>query len=171
LGNSGAKPTPLETETAFYARACNKLQEIAIQQKQQLWIVVDDLGVGPDGGPRLDPQILEFFNQFGLAMANPSFAKWFRLVLLDYPGDGVPTKWKDVWVEDLAVDTEANDVALSQFLEQWAQRKNKHLVGTDAKKFVDDVVARIDAAPAAGGIVLPRMFRLQRELSSALKNL
>jgi len=171
LGNSAAKPTVLETTTAFYMRVCNKLQETAIKQNKQLWVVVDDLGAGPDGAPLLDKEILAFFNQFGLSMANPSFAKWFRLVLLDYPDTGVPTKWKDVWVEDRTAPGEADTTAVSQFLEQWAARKNKKIVAADAKKFVDDVVAKVDTPPAPGAIVPPRMLRLQTELASALKKL
>jgi len=171
LGNSAAKPTPLETEPAFFSRACAKLQEVARDGNRQLWVVVDDLGLGDDNEPRLDRQIREFFDQFVLSMANPAFAKWFRLVLLDYPNGDVPTKWRDVWVEDNPVENEADSAALSEFLAQWAARKRKQILEADAKKFVDGVIAKVDAVPAPGAVAPPRMIRLHNELKAALKTL
>jgi hypothetical protein len=170
MGEGDAKPVRLESETAFFSRACMKLQEVATVREQELWIVVDDLGEGTEG-PHLDRQIRDFFEQFGLAMANPAFARWFRLVLIDYPDGRVPTKWKDVWVEDRAHEGEADDKALAEFLEQWSRRKEKKLVDADKQKFVSDIVATVDAPPPPGVQSPPRMMRLHTALSAALKKL
>lgn len=169
LGNLAAKPTQVESEAAYYIRACLKLQEVADERQREVWVVVDDLGVGSEG-PRLDLKIRQFFEQFALSMANPVFARWFRLILLDYPDGPVPTRWKDVWVEDRPTDADVDQAALVEFLEQWIARKRRQLPEAERLQLVADIIGKVDAAPTTGE-VRPRLVRLHDTLSAALKRL
>jgi len=171
LGAPGAAPQRgLETEDAWFRKACLKLMASAQGTKKRWWVVVDDLGVGPDG-PRLDPIIKRFFDQFGLLLADPSFAKWFRLVLIDYPEGPVPTKWKSgFWVEDRPDETEVQDEAVSQFLLSWAQGRKKQLAAEDAKKLAQDVLAKA-ALPPPPDDARSRLQRIHDALLAVLETL
>ncbi len=171
LGDADAKPPPLETEDAWFRKACLKLQEMAKKQNKGLWIVADDLGTSADG-PRLDPLIRRFFDQFALRMANPAFARWFRLVLLDYPEGPVPTQWEQgFWVEDRADEAEMNEEAVAQFLLQWAKRKQKQLAPEKAKELAQDVLAKAAAPPETADADKPHLERIHDAVVIALKDL
>ena len=146
IGGAGAKvPAPMETEEAWYQKICRELTTHA-EKSGPWWIVVDDLGVDANG-PRFDPQIKTFFDQFALAMTDPSFAKWFRLVLIDYPEGRVPTRWKaEFWDEDRPDASHLDAAAISRFVIDWAQRQKKRLGANDAERFAQQVIATANAA-------------------------
>jgi hypothetical protein len=170
LGAPEAAPGRLETEIAWFNKACLKLQEAAVRRNKGLWIVADDLGVREDG-PRLDPVIRRFFDQFALRMANPAFARWFRLVLIDYPDGSVPTQWtQGFWVEDRPDETEMHDEAISQFFLHWARRKQKNLAPESAKGLAQDVIAKV-AAPSPQDADKPRLQRIHDEVAAVLQTL
>ncbi|HEX7808069.1 MAG TPA: hypothetical protein VF608_05085 [Thermoanaerobaculia bacterium] len=135
----GKKLSELSTENATFKDACQDLRELAQSQQKVTWIMMDDLGED-ETGPRGDPLVRQFFDQFALSMADPSFARWFRLVLIDYPSN-IPTRWKDFWIEDAPDPTHANDSAIAKFVAQWATKKKKKLGEDDATTFAKDVIA------------------------------
>jgi hypothetical protein len=170
VGDAGAVPPVLETEHAWFRKACLKLQESAKKRNQGVWIVADDLGSGA-GGPRLDPRVRRFFDQFVLHMANPAFARWFRLVLIDYPDGAVPTKWiQGSWAEDRVDPAEINEGTIAQFLLDWARRKEKQLAPEKAKELAQDVLAKA-AAPAPADADKSLLQRIHNAVGDALKGL
>lgn len=171
LGDSQAVPPQLETEEAWFKKVCLKLQETAKKQGKRLWIIADDLGVGAQG-PRIDPRVKRFFDQFALRMANPVFAKWFRLVLLDYPDGTVPTNWtQGFWTEDRADEAEVHEEAVSQFFERWAESRKKQLAPEKAKDLARDVLAKVAAPPQPQDERKPRLERIHDAVVSALQGL
>lgn len=145
IGGAGAKrPEPMETPVAWYQRVCTNLIPLGSRQGPW-WIVIDDLGAGDDG-PRFDPEIKDFFDQFALAMKNPAFARWFRLVLIDYPDGRLPTRWSDFWEEDRPDAAHLDTGAISRFVVEWAQRQNKQMGPDDAERFARQVMAAVDMA-------------------------
>lgn len=145
IGGAGAKwPEQTETEEAWYQRVCTNLIPHA-EKKGPWWIVVDDLGIGDDG-PHFDPEIKNFFDQFALAMKNPAFAQWFRLILIDYPEGRLPTRWSDFWEEDRPDPAHLDDKAISRFVLDWAQRQNKQLGPDDADRFAKQVLTAVETA-------------------------
>ena len=170
------KPALTTTQDAWFRLACNRLLELAEKKRQLLWVVVDDLGT-TDQGPRLDPTVRAFFDQFALAMANPAFAKWFRLVLIDYPDGPVPTRWKPFWVADRLAEGEVDKDAISEFVVAWARRRQKTVSSVQAEEMAASIIAQVDAAaaPAPGPeAALPspgRLSRIHEALTAALEAL
>ncbi len=143
------------TDDGWFLTVCRRLGALGAKKSQVSWLVIDDLGED-ETGPRLDPMIRRFADQVVVSMANPAFAKWFRIVLLDYPdrgsrsrGVGVPTKWRDVWDEDRPDVAEVDAAALEDFILLWARRKNKNIGEDDAKKFAADVIAAVEEETGA----------------------
>jgi hypothetical protein len=161
-------PPQHQSDVAWYGKVCKRLRELAQQEGVVSWVIVDDLGEDARGVSRLDPEIRSFFETFGLMMGNPAFAEWFRLVLLDYPDRGVPTKWRDFWVEDRPNDTEVDAGTISAFLLHWAARKEKQLGGDMAAKFASDIIDKVNAPadPAKS-----RLRRINDELKLILDTL
>jgi hypothetical protein len=171
VGDSKSVPDRLQTEDAWFQRACVELQEAAKKQNKVFWIVVDDLGISADG-PRLDPLIRRFFDQFALRMGNPVFAKWFRLVLIDYPDGQVPTKWlQGCWVEDRPAEADMNEEAVAQFLLQWAQRKQKLLAPAKARELAQGILAKVMAPPSPADTGKPRLQRIHDAVVVSLQSL
>lgn len=168
VGDATAVPARLESEDAWFKRACVKLQAVAQKNGQVCWIVADDLGLLPTG-PRLDPQIRQFFEQFALSMANPAFARWFRLVLIDYPDGPVPTKWKSFWVEDRTQPAEVDEKSIADFVLNWAARKKKKLGADDAQKLAVDILANVSQPTLPDGP--SRLARIHQALEAALEKL
>ena len=177
LGDANGPPPRLETEDAWFKKVCLRLQVLAANAGQTTWIVVDDLGVD-ENGPRLDPLIRQFLDQFALSMANPAFRRWFRLVLIDYPdlraevgGRGVPTKWKEFWDEDRPNANDVDVAAVAEFLLKWAAHKNKQLANADATAFATDIIAAADAPLADGATPVARLQRIHDAVLAAAVNL
>lgn len=169
LGAGGAVPPQLATESAWFGSVCLKLQDAAQMSKTRLWVVVDDLG-RDESGPLLDPKILDFFKHFGLNMANPAFAEWFRLILLDYPDEPPPTKWTIALGEDRPDQNEVDAPLIRDYILTWAQTKEKQLGAERAEELAADIVAKADIAPpVAPGA--PRLARVRAELEGVLRTL
>ncbi len=171
------KPALTTTQDAWFRLACTRLLELAERRRRLLWVVVDDLGT-TDDGPRLDPTVRAFFDQFALAMANPAFAKWFRLVLIDYPDGPIPTRWKPFWVADRLTEAEVDKDAISEFVLAWARRRKKAVSNVQADEMATNIVASVDAAlaaPAAGAAEAApgpsRLTRIHEALTAALEAL
>jgi hypothetical protein len=166
----------LTTPDAWFRQVCLDLQKAAQNKKQRWWIVVDDLGMGPDGGPRIDPEIRSFFDQFALFMLNPAFAQWFRLVLIHYPEGPVPTKWKkDLWTEDQTRSADVKQSDVSEFLRRWARGKKLQLPDEEAENLANGVIAKADAAAggggAGGGVPSSRIQLIHEELLAVIEQL
>jgi hypothetical protein len=170
LGESEAVPPRLETEEAWFKKVCLKLQDVARKKQMVTWVVVDDLGEYLEG-PRLDPMIRRFFDQFALSTANPAFSRWFRLVLLDYPDGTVPTKWRSVWLEDRPDENEVDADVLKEYLLQWAARAIKQLGEETAIKLAADISTKVAAPLPAGHPPQPRLRRIHDELEGVLNSL
>jgi hypothetical protein len=177
LGDLNGPPPRLETEDAWFRKVCLRLQAIATNTKQITWIVVDDLGVD-EKGPRLDPLIRQFLDQFALSMANPAFRRWFRLVLLDYPdltaevgGRGVPTKWRDFWDEDRPDPADVDAGAVADFLVRWAAQKNKQLAPTEANTVATDIITTADTPQPQDVPATPRLQRIHDAVVAATAKL
>ncbi len=168
VGNSEAVPPRMGTEDAWFRKVCLKLQELAQARKEVLWVIADDLGDYAEG-PRLDNAIRRFFEQFGLTMANPAFARWFRLVLLDYPDGAVPTKWKNFWCEDRPDESDVDDGVVSEFLIRWAAIKRKNLAAEKAAELAREIVAKASSATGPAGA--SRLALIHSELNGVLERL
>ncbi len=163
-------PPRLETEEAWFKKVCLKLQDVARKKQMVTWVVVDDLGEYLEG-PRLDPMIRRFFDQFALSTANPAFSRWFRLVLLDYPDGTVPTKWRSVWLEDRPDENEVDADVVKEYLLQWAARAIKQLGEETAIKLAADISTKVAAPLPAGHPPQPRLKRIHDELEGVLNSL
>lgn len=170
LGDGGAVPPQLETEDAWFRKVCVKLQDLAQRKSTTVWVVADDIGEYPDG-PRLDPRIRRFFDQFALAMANPAFARWFRLVLLDYPDGKVPTRWRSFWVEDRPAIEDVTEEPVKEFLLGWARRNKKQLEAEKATAFAAEILQKASIEPDPQAPPRPRLQRINDELSTVLQRL
>jgi hypothetical protein len=168
LGNSDAVPPRLGTEDAWFRKVCLKLQELAQARKEVLWVIADDLGDYPEG-PRLDNAIRRFFEQFGLTMANPAFARWFRLVLLDYPDGAVPTKWKNFWCEDRPDENDVDHAVIKDFLMKWATIRQKNLGAEKAAELAAEILTKAGSPTAPAG--MRRLDLIHSELNGVLERL
>lgn len=170
LGAAHLVPPRLETEDAWFRKVCLKLQEVARQAQKVTWVVADDLGDYSEG-PRVDPMIRRFFDQFALSMANPAFARWFRLVLLDYPDGTVPTKWRSFWAEDRPTEQDVDVAPLKEYLLAWAAQTRKQLAAEKADELAADIVAKVATPPPAGQAPMGRLRRIHDELRGVLDSL
>lgn len=171
LDEPQAVPPRLETEDAWFRKVCLDLQALGQKHEVVSWIIADDLGSDANG-PRLDPMIRRFFDQFALTMANPAFAQWFRLVLLDYPEGDVPTKWKaNVWVEDRPTEQDLTHDRIVEFLRARAERMQKQIADDRARKFAVDILTKVDSPQPVGAQSKPRLRRLHDELVGVLAKL
>jgi hypothetical protein len=171
LGDPSAMPPRLETSDAWFRKCCLRLQDLAQRKSVVTWVIVDDLGDYPEGS-RLDLEIRRFFDQCVLAMANPAFARWFRLVLLDYPQGEVPTKWKsEVWVEDRPSPQDLTVAPIAEFLQQWAESRDKQLTLQEATSLASSIVDKVDAPAPDDGPSGSRLKRIHDELATALSAL
>lgn len=169
-----AIPKQNSSPNAWYADCFFEMQVIAGERakagRKRLWIVIDDLGE-TQYGPKLDPEIKGFFEQFALQMANGAFSQYFRLVLIEYPRGPVPTKWKrGSWLEDDTRESPPKTEDLADFLRQWGDDHNKAIGEDDAERLSKDILFKVkdanatDCHPAHWG-------RVYQELMLALKGL
>lgn len=163
------------TDEAWYQSVCRKLQELAISQNRSLWVAVDDLGPDLDGVPLLDPQIRKFCDQFALNMLNPSFRKWFRLMLIHYPDGRVPTRWKrEFWSEDRTNDADVQQADVEDVLRAWLVTNDRKMVEDELTALAGKVVAKaeIPLAPDPNGEPAPpRLQRIHDALTETLRDL
>jgi hypothetical protein len=169
LGDSRRVPPTNETDPAWYRLVCLKLQELAQQKGRFLWVVADDLGEYPEG-PRVDREIRAFFHQFGMNLANPAFARCFRMVLLDYPEGPVPTKWR-AWSEDRPNENDIENTTIAEFLLEWAEHKKKQLGVDRAQELASGILVKAAGPPAPTDRDPRRLGRIHSELAAVLKTL
>ena len=179
-------PDQLGTEDAYYRKVCVRMQECArahertAVQDRRWWIVADNLGGGTDG-PSLDPRIKRFFDHLALHLANPAFARWFRLVLLDYPDGAVPTKWlREMFNEDRTSCDDIDIAVVHEFLGRWGEARGRQLAEDSRRALAERIIASVDQPPAAsagallphppapGGRVPSRLQRINDALQAAL---
>jgi len=139
-------PTKVTTNDAWYRTVCNKLKSLAGEKK--LWIAVDDLGYidgDPSLGPILDTKIREFFEQFALFMLDPSFAKRFRLLLINYSEIVVPTKWKaQMWTETRTDEKNIQTIHVEEFLKEWSAYSGINIIEQELKQLAVQVIEQAD---------------------------
>lgn len=143
----GQAPPRMTTDAAWYSRVAQTMVKAAQQRNRGSWIIMDDLGKGPDGVPLVEPEIRKFFDQLALNMLNPAFAQWFKLVLIDYPNEPVPSKWRQCSLEDSTAAADMHAGAVSDFLCNWALRQNKTLSDSDAVGLAEGILQRAFAEP------------------------
>lgn len=157
LGAAGEIPTQLTTEDAWYKSVCYKLQNVLEQKAstqpgaKPLWIAVDDLGPGPDGGPLLDQRIRKFFEQFVLMMQNDAFSKWFRLLLIHYPDGPVPTQWEhEYWTEDRTSASDIQEEHVVNLLREWKLTHDRMLLDDELTGLAKRVIEQTETTLAQG---------------------
>jgi len=187
IGAAKEIPAIKTTPDAWYKTVCNKLQDVAVRKKRQLWIAVDDLGTDADGVPLLDEEIRKFCEQFTLQMIDPAFRKWFRLMLIHYPSGPVPTKWKkEYWEEE---QTNAGDIQenhILEFLEMWRASQNRTILEDQSKNLAKSVMSKANESTEANGnpengepsgndghtnMAIPRLQIIHDQLTQALREL
>lgn len=169
LGDSSKVPDVNQTDAAWYGRVCLKLQELASHRNALLWVVMDDLGEY-NGAPRIDREVRAFFNQFALNMANPAFAQWFRLVLIDYPEGRVPTKWR-AWSEDRPNENDVDKTTIAEYLLRWAEHGRKNLGAERADEFATAILNKVANPPAPTDPDPRRLARIHAEIKAVLRSL
>jgi hypothetical protein len=169
LGAGAEKiPAKVSTEDAWYRAVCNKLKELATTgQTKKIWVVADDLGYIKNV-PILDKEIRCFFEQFALFMQDPSFAKYFRLLMVNYAEQAIPTKWKaTMWAE---VNTDENTIQqthVEDFLKDWKLEEKSDILEQDLKSLAQEVIT-IVTNPPANIASLSRLERIHYVLSFKL---
>lgn len=165
-------PPKDSTSEAWYRSVCIKLAQITADKGKAMWIAIDDLGNDADGAPLLDSEIRKFFDQFALNMMNPSFRKWFRLMLINYPDGPTPTKWRnEFWKENR---TNSNDVKLddiSDLLRRWSGGRNHKIIADDLVKLAEQVLNKGEADAAAPTANKPRLQCINEALMDAMREL
>jgi hypothetical protein len=158
-------PSQLTSDPAWYRLAYTYMaRDAAVRNKhRRYWIVVDDL-------QEMDREIREFFDQATLQMVDPSFSKWFRVVLIDYPAQ-IPTKWDGShWIDDEPKPAEIDETVLSAFLVQAAQQRNKTLTEADSVRWANEILTR-SAAPRDGQDRRCLLQRINEELTAEMAKL
>lgn len=167
-GSISDVPQRMESGEAWFRRICSKLSEVAVRPPRgsnlTTWIVVDDLGEY-ENGPRLDRQIRAFFEQFVVAMANPAVGRLFRLVLIDYPGGKLPTRWKVKPFEDRPRMADVRADAIEDFYARWARSHRRQMDAAAVKQLASEIIA---AADANKGDDTPRLRKIHDALEAAL---
>jgi hypothetical protein len=160
------------TTHAWYLVICHELRRLAEERQHPLWIAVDNLGVDEDGAPLIDPEIRAFFNQLALTLASPSFRRWFRLMLINYPDIPVPTTWnRDLWREDRTSAADVKVEHIEEWLKDWATRNGRQLLDDELGPLAKDVIARADAPRDDPADVRCRLQRIHDVVTSTVADL
>jgi len=158
----GEVPPILTTDDAWFRTVCTQMAKLAKRNNRRYWIIADHLHI-------LDEPVCRFFNQMGLEMQSPHFSRWFRLVLIDYPGEKVPTRWKGIWSEDAPSSSDVDVRAVSGYLLQWAAHNKKRGLESKAEQLASLLIARVKK-PVAGD-ERPKLERIHDELIVLLPTL
>jgi hypothetical protein len=175
LGDEKRVPLSDTTDFAWFRAVCNLMPALAEERGRSLWIAVDDLGPGRDGvTPLMDGEILGFFQQLVRHFADPFTRRWFRLLLIHYPDDDVPTKWdQDVWKEDRTRPDAVTAEHVAEVLREWAGDHNRTLLDADIESAAKAVMARADEVlpPEDPRSKQPRLRRIHDEVRAELARL
>jgi hypothetical protein len=165
-------PPPDTTQEAWYRAVLDQLHSLAVQQQKALWIAVDDIGPGPDGVPRIDPEIRTFCEQFATRLRNPSFAQWFRLMLMHYDRDPAPTTWtRELWAKDTTSDDDVKRHHVEEYIRAWVTAQDLNVPDTQVSSLVDEVMEKCDGPAPPGAPLVPRLQRLSEAVEAALDQL
>lgn len=165
-------PPKDSTSEAWYRSVCIKLAQITADKGKAMWIAVDDLGNDADGAPLLDSEIRKFFDQFALNMLNPSFRKWFRLMLINYPDGPVPTKWKnEFWKENRTSSSDVKLEDISDLLKRWSSGRNHNILAADLLSLAEKVLHKGEADAATPNANKPRLQCINEALMDAVNEL
>lgn len=169
FGKLGGKPPDeLSTPAAYYRQCCVELAKLVRQSGKALWIIGDDLGL-KDGVTKVDEEIRHFFEHVALMMDAGIFDDRVRLVLLDFPDGGVPTRWGAFWDEDRPSPNDATEDDVAECLLRWAKHKKVSLLDTDAKKSAKGILAALTAG--AAGDSRSHLQRLHDEVDRTIKGM
>jgi len=165
-------PPKVTSDDAWYRAICIKLKGLATDKKSmKVWVVVDDLGYidgKPESGPIMDTKIRLFFEQFVLFMQDPSFAKYFRLLLINYSETEIPTKWKtQMWAETKTDEKDVQQSHIEDFLKEWSAYNRVNMIGSDLKAMAVEVITLADTPPVEIA-TLPRLERIHTILNVKL---
>jgi hypothetical protein len=159
------------TTEAWYQLVVSQLLEAANKQDVRLWIAADDLGTDEAGEPLIDPVIVQFFNQFALAMRAAQYKARFRLMLIHYPA-ATPTRWPAViWKADTAVVDDITRDAVLDFLRGWSQERGKVIVEEQLATLAEELMTGLDAPVAPPEVPRPRLQRLYELLDAMTQRL
>jgi hypothetical protein len=160
------------SDIAWYQAVCFKLQELASIQQQPVWIAVDDLGPTSDGAPLLDKEILVFCQEFAKQLADPSFRRWFRLLLIHYPPGRVPTQWRrETWREDRTSEADVKQEHVEALLRSWAAGRGRNLLEDEVRSLASGVIVEADAPAPDAEDDAPRLQRIHDGLAKTLEKL
>jgi hypothetical protein len=138
------------TDNAEYGAICRELMRVVIVRGQPLWIAIDDVR-------DFDDSVREFCDQLGARMRAPSYAQWFRLMLIHYPERKLPTTWRpEVWAEDVTTAEAIKQADVEAYLTEWSAGSLHEDV---IRQMAADVMADVD-----GCAVTERLQRLQDRL-------
>ena len=169
----GTVPGSYTTSPAWYnqiALAMIKYAKVRVPRRRT-WIIMDDLGFGVDGVPKLDEEIRKLFDQLTAHISNPMFSEWFRFVLIAYPDGPLPTAWHSYSLEDSPAVGDVNVVTVSNYLIECAERKSKILSGEDANIIAQEVLDRCAQEPLQPQGTRPPLRRIRDELELVLGRL
>lgn len=132
-------PPRATTADAWYGDVWDHVRGHLRANDTRWWIVVDDLAPDANGQPRMDREVLELFHKLALKLMSADFAKYFRLVLLDYPEgpNHPPSKLKrDVIVPDRT--GAVSDADLAALVEtHWGRRGRQSLPNESLKQALE----------------------------------
>jgi hypothetical protein len=145
------------TDDAWYRQVALEARKVVSAKPQRWWIIVDDLGPDAQGQPRMNREVLAFFHQFALLMADPEFSRSFRLVLLDYPTapNHPPSKLKKTLLEeDKTAPYVETDVSafVKATLDLWKKQYSEAELQQITQLLLKRAQERLVAAPEAGGM-------------------
>lgn len=93
-------------------------------------------------------------------------------MLIHYPEDPVPTKWKTEFLtEDRPADSDVKQSDVEEVLRIWSATHDRKIVDDDVIKLAGDVLAKAEAPPPAGQQPASRVERIHEELKKTLSDL
>lgn len=147
---AAAAATPNTTVPAWYKAAINKMLHAARESQTEWWIVMDDLGHDRQGAPHVDETVRLFFKQFGQTFVDPTFSKWFRLMLIGLPAEGRP-KWdRDTFVDRPVSAADVTPQHVAEAIQEEAARRKKNLTPAAASELAATVFAAAQTDYEAG---------------------
>jgi hypothetical protein len=166
LGQPLVLPEITTTRVAWYQQICRDIMMCVEQADLKAWIAVDNLGLAADQQPLLDPEIKQFFDEFAAFMITPQFQDRFRLLLLHYPEDGVPTGWEDeFWRADRISSSDLTLDHVKEALREGFKAKGLQILEDVIVAEADRVISLADALPAR-----ERLKRINKELTYKLES-
>ncbi|ACU60938.1 hypothetical protein [Chitinophaga pinensis] len=178
-------PRDATSNEAWYKSICIDLKKVATQitdktgKLVKMWIAMDDLGYedAPDENgtmrpaPIIDSEIRSFFEQFALFTFDASFARHFRLMLINYAEPKIPSKWKaNSWLEITTDENAIQQPDVEDFIKYWLRARKKTMLDPEISQLAVAIIAAADH-PSPDMAVFPRLQRIHDILRSRLEQL